>query len=237
MGNHYLPVWYQMQFYLILSRDFNHEIIVWNQWLLARISLIYWGDIHRESLLTVVITIVVSFNTGWGYQLRNHLAESKIISSWFQTKSLVYWVDINGKSLLTCVVSNAVSFITQQGFQWQNHCAESMIIGSDFKTESLIYWGDIHRKSLLTVMISMAVSFNTWWGSQLWYHYLVVLGIGIGNPGVFHSYPHLYPCPTIWVFTNLGVCSPCVGKVPKQTKIPHNGNASINWCCCAVLWG
>jgi hypothetical protein len=31
---------------------------------------------------------------------------------------------------------------------------------------------------------------------------------GIGNPGVFHGYPHLYPCPTIWVFKNPGVCSP-----------------------------
>jgi hypothetical protein len=103
-------------------------------------------DINGKSLLTCVVSNAVSFNTGRGYQSRNHCAESMIISSRYQTESLVYWVDINGKSLLTCVVSNAVSFNTQRGFQWRNHCAESMIIGSDFKTESLIYRGGYPRE-------------------------------------------------------------------------------------------
>jgi len=103
-----------------------------------------------------------------------------------------------------------------------------MIISLDLKTESLVYRGDIHRESLLTVVISMAALFNTRQGFQSQNHCLVVLGIGMGNPGVFHHYPHLYPCPTVWVLTNPGVCNPCAGKVPRQTKKPRNGNASVN---------
>ena len=210
--NHYLSWGYQWQFHWIIS---------------------LLGGYPWEIITYCCISLVVSFNTRQGFQLQNHLVESMIISSRFQMESLVYWVDIHGKSLLTIVISLVVSFNTWQGFQLQNHYLQSwyqwqfhLLLGKDFIA-----------KSLLTVVISMTVSFNPQRGLQLWYHCLVVLGIGISNPGVFHGYPHLYPCPTIWVFTNPGVCSPCMGKVPKQTKTPHNSNASIKWHCCAVLQG
>jgi hypothetical protein len=151
-------------------------------------SLVYWVDINWKSLLTVVISLVVSFDTRRGYQSRNHCAESMIISSQFQTeslaarisiakslcgissdfktRSLVYRGDIHRESLLTVVRSMVVSFNTRRGFQSRNHCAESMIISSRFQTESLVYWVDIHGKSLLNVVISLAVSFNTRRGYQ-----------------------------------------------------------------------
>jgi len=86
---------------MIISSDFKTE------------SLVYREDIHRESLLTCVISMAVSFNTQQG----------------FQTESLVYRGGIHGKSLLTVVISVAVSFNTWWGFQ----SVESMIISSGFQ--------------------------------------------------------------------------------------------------------
>ena len=66
MGNHYLPWWYQWRFHLILGGDFNREIIGRNQkWLAGDFkteSLVYRGDIHRESLLTMHLILGGDFN-------------------------------------------------------------------------------------------------------------------------------------------------------------------------------
>ena len=88
LRNHYLSGWYQWQFHLILGGDFNCGIISRNQWLLARDfkteSLMYQGDIHGKSLLTVVTSMVVSLSTWRGFQLWNHWVESMITGLRFQ---------------------------------------------------------------------------------------------------------------------------------------------------------
>jgi len=46
----------------------------------------YRGDIHGKSLLTVVVSMAVSFNTRREFQSRNHSPESMIIGSRFQNR-------------------------------------------------------------------------------------------------------------------------------------------------------
>ena len=110
MGNHYLPGWYQWRFHLILGGDFNREIICWNQkWLAGDFkteSLVCRGDIHGKSLLTVVVSMAVSFNTRQEFQSRNHSPESMIIglrvqnriisvSGGYSREIITYWGGIN----------------------------------------------------------------------------------------------------------------------------------------------
>ena len=115
MGNHYLPGWYQWRFHLILGGDFNREIIRQIQkWLTGDFkteSLVYRGDIHGKSLLTVHLILGGDFNREiicWN---------QKWLAGDFKTESLVYWGDIHRESLLTTVVSIAVSFDSRRGFQ------------------------------------------------------------------------------------------------------------------------
>ena len=66
MANHYLPC-----VHFILGGDFTCEIIDWNQkWLAGDFkteSLMYRGDIHSESLLTMH-----AFDSWQGFHLQNH---------------------------------------------------------------------------------------------------------------------------------------------------------------------
>ena len=139
MGNHYLPGWYQWRFHLILGGDFNREIIRQIQkWLTGDFkteSLVYRGDIHGESLLTRVVSMVVSFDSRRGFQSRNHLPESKMVRWRFQNRI----ISVSGGYSREIITYRALD--SWRGFQSRNHLLESKMVGWRFQNRIISVLG------------------------------------------------------------------------------------------------